>query len=63
MINGFQFCFNFAFNFNLRRYTAAAIFLWPQRAARHPPVQPLLPSPNYDTPVVGRCSLTLSNPC
>ena len=44
------------------RGAVAAIFLWPQRAARHPPVQPLLPSPNYDTPVVGRCSFTLPNP-
>ena len=29
----------------------AAIFLWPKREARHPPVQPLIPSPNYDVPV------------
>jgi hypothetical protein len=32
---------------------AAVVFLWPRRPTRHPPVQPLLPSPNYDTPVVG----------
>jgi hypothetical protein len=33
----------FVCKLNLYRYT--------ERPARHPPVQPLLPSPNYDTPV------------
>ena len=29
----------------------AAVFLWPARDDRHPRTQPLLPSPNFDTPV------------
>jgi hypothetical protein len=52
MLKWFQFCFNFAFNFNVRRYnvdpTDAAFAAF---AAK------------YDsTASVGRCRLTVSNP-
>jgi hypothetical protein len=32
MINRYQFCFNFAFNFNLRRYSTLLATAWPLTA-------------------------------
>ena len=69
-MNRFQFCFNFAFKFNLRRYASAlrtvvtadvvggtrpfASFQWRATAG---------PDLDVRDPKVGWCRLTLSNPC
>ena len=55
MINCFQSCFNFAFNFNLRRYIK-------EGAAGTAPLEPgtynVLITINNDDALVGQCRLT-----
>jgi hypothetical protein len=56
MINSFQFCFNFDFNFNLRRYSVVPLF-YVFRAGEK------LNEWSGAKPEARRCRLTLSNLC
>jgi len=57
MMDSFQCCFNFAFNFNLRRYIEEF------EPPFNPPAQIDDPTDSKPATWVGRCGLTLSNPC
>ena len=68
MINCFQCCFNFAFNFNLRRYNAVLSDTDPYLSTYSYKIYTpnIIPTPKFwiGTPliVVGWCRLTVSKP-
>ena len=65
MINGFPCCFNFAFNFNLRRYTtdvAGTLITTVQISGTSIKSSPFTQTVLPGSPSVGWCRLNLSNP-